>query len=75
MRTLLRHTETGLYFHGPNKWTKNVEQAYDFLFIDRALQYVQTWELKEVELAFAFDDPAWVTTVPLERSTLRYAAA
>ncbi len=75
MRTLLRHTETGLYFQSPNKWTQDVENAYDFLFIDHAVQYVETWELREVELAFAFDDPAWVTTVPLEHSTLRYAAA
>ena len=75
MRTLLRHTETGLYFEGPKAWTRDVERAYDFRFIDHALQYVKTWELKEVELAFSFDDPAWVTTAPLERSTLRYAAA
>jgi len=74
MRTLLRHTRTGLYFDSPTKWTKHVEQAYDFRFIDRALQYVETWELKGVELAFAFDDPVWVTSVPLERATLRYAA-
>ena len=75
MRTLLRHTETGRYLHSPNKWTKDVEEAYDFLFIDHALHYVETWRLKKVELAFAFDDPAWITTVPLERSSLRYAAA
>jgi hypothetical protein len=74
MRTLLRHTETGWYLEGPDKWTRSVEDAYDFRFIDRALHYVATWELKDVELAFAFDDPSWVTTVAVERSTVRYAA-
>ena len=75
MRTLLRHTQTGQYFEGPIKWTDDIEQAYDFRFIDHALQYVKTWEIKQVELAFAFDDPAWVTTVPLERNAVQYTAA
>ena len=75
MRILLRHTRTGLYFEGPSRWTKDVEQAYDFRFIDHALQYAETWQLKGVELAFAFDDPACVTVVPLEHTTLRRAAA
>jgi hypothetical protein len=75
MKTLLRHTKTGLFFQGPDKWTDNPDRAYDFRFIDRALQYVEAWELKEVELAFAFDDPQSVTTVSLEKTVLRYAAA
>jgi hypothetical protein len=74
MRTLLRHAGTGLFFQGAGKWTHNPEKAYDFHFIDRALQYVDTWELKEVELAFAFDDPVSVTTVPLQATAVRYAA-
>jgi len=75
MKTLLRHIGTGKYFQGPDKWTSDARSAYDFRFIDRALRYVQTWEMKEVELAFAFDDPESVTTVPLERTELQYAAA
>ena len=74
MRTLLRHTRTGLYFQGPEKWTEQRSRAYDFRFIDRARDYVQTWELKEIELAFAFDDAEVVRAVPLERTELRYAA-
>jgi hypothetical protein len=75
MRTLLRHIGTGLYFQGPDKWTHSLEQAYDFRFIDRAVQYVETWELKEVELAFAFEDPPGVRTVPLDKTNPHYAAA
>jgi hypothetical protein len=74
MRTLLRHTETGLYFQGPDKWTGEPEIAYDFRFIDRAVSFAETWELNQVELAFAFDNPQWVTTVALEKSSIRFAA-
>ncbi len=73
MRTLLRHTRTGLYYQGSGNWTEDPEQAYDFRFIDRAVQYVELWELTEVELAFVFEDPASVSTVPLERTTARYS--
>ncbi len=74
MRTLLRHTRTGLYFQGTDKWTNDLQEAYDFHFIERALHYVSDWEMSEVELAFAFDDPTTVTTAPLEKGALPYAA-
>jgi hypothetical protein len=74
MRTLLRHTRTGLYFRGLDQWTSNPQLAYDFHFIDNALPYIQAWELKEVELVFAFDDPLSLTTVPLAKTVLNYAA-
>jgi len=75
MRTLLRHTDTGLYFQGPDQWTTDPERAYDFHFIDRAVSFAKTWELKQIELAFAFDNPEWVTTVSVERTSPHYAAA
>jgi hypothetical protein len=74
MRILLRHIGTGMYFQGPDKWTCDPVRACDFHFIDRALSYIETWELKSVELAFAFDDPPSVTAVPLERTSLQYSA-
>jgi len=54
MRTLLRHTQMGCYFQGPGRWTEDSDEAYDFKFVDRALEYTKTWELTEVELVFAF---------------------
>ncbi len=75
MKTLLRHTRTGLFFKGPDTWVTNPHTAYDFRFIDRAVQYVETWELKEVELAFAFEEPYTITTVAIHRTATRYAAA
>ena len=75
MKTLLRHTRTALYFQGPSSWTSDLEDAYDFRFIDRALHYVETWGLTDIELAFAFDDPDSVTTLPLDKTSIHYAAA
>jgi hypothetical protein len=41
--------------------------------IDRALEFVATWDLRGVELAFAFGKTASVTTVPAEKLSLRYS--
>jgi hypothetical protein len=55
MRTLLRHTETGLYFKGTERWTPSPAEAYDFRFIERAREFVRTWELEKVEVTFDFE--------------------
>ncbi len=73
MRTLLRKTSTGLYFQGPDQWTIDPAEAHNFKLIDRALQFVERWNLKDMELAFAFDDVEDVTHVPLEKMELRYS--
>jgi len=75
MKILLRHKDTGLYFQGPDQWTSDPDRANDFRFIDRAVSFAQTWELKGVELAFAFENPEWVSTVSFERTAVRYAGA
>jgi len=74
MRTLLRHTETGLFFQGPEKWTANPDIAYDFRFLDRARQFVRIWELQNVEVAFAFEDSQSVSTLSLTDVELTTAA-
>jgi hypothetical protein len=71
MRTLLRHTGTGLYFQGPEKWTANSDIAYDFRFIDRARHFVRTWQLEDVEVAFVFEDS--VATQSLDEIELHNA--
>ena len=73
MRTLLRNTATGLYFQGPDKWTSDPAEALDFKMIDRALNFVENWSLKNMELAFAFRGAHPVTGVPLEKIALRYS--
>ena len=72
MRTLLRKISSGLYFQGPDKWTSNPAEARDFKMIDRALDFVETWQLKDVELAFAFKDSQYIT-VPVERIGLHFS--
>ena len=73
MRTLLRNTATGLFFQGPDKWTSDPIEALDFKMIDRALNFIETWSLKDVELAFAFGGARHVTGVPLAKIALRYS--
>jgi hypothetical protein len=72
MTTLLRKTDSGLYNQGPDKWTKDPVRALDFRFIDLALRYAKTWSLRDVELAFMFDNPNEVTGMPLERAAMAY---
>jgi hypothetical protein len=75
MRTLLRNTATGLYFQGPDQWTSDPTSAQDFKMIDRALNFIETWKLKDMELAFAFRDEhnRHVTAVPIEKIALHYS--
>jgi len=73
MRTLLRNITTGLYFQGPDKWTSDPAEALDFKMIDRAINFVETWSLKDIELAFAFRGAHQATAVPLEKIALGYS--
>ena len=73
MKTLLRKSSDGLFFQGPDKWTSDPAQALNFKMIDRALEFVRQWNLKDVELAFAFDDLSKVTRVPLDKIAVNYS--
>jgi hypothetical protein len=73
MRTLLRQVATGLYYEGPDQWTRNPDRAHNFKMIDRALQFIDQWKLRDVELAFAFSGRRQVKRVPLERIGLQYS--
>jgi hypothetical protein len=74
MRTLLRHIQTGSYFQGPGRWTDDPDAAYDFRFIDRATQFIETWDLREVEMVFAFSDPVLITTRDFDKTASRCVA-
>jgi hypothetical protein len=73
MRTLVRQIQTGSYFQGPDRWTEDLDRAYDFRFMDRAVQHIETWDLSDVELVFAFSDPVSITTVALDKAASRFA--
>jgi len=72
MKTLLRKTASAVYFQGPDQWTQNPGDAFNFKSIDRALQFIRRWQLKGVELVFAFADEAEVKQVDLERLNVGY---
>jgi len=71
MKTLLRKISNGLYFQGPDRWTGDPAEAFNFKSIDRALSFIRTWHLQEVELAFAFRERE-IKRVPPERIEVNY---
>ena len=74
MRTLLQQKGTGLYFHGPEKWTSELELACDFHFVERAQEFVRVWELEDVQVVFCFDDSLVIAVLPSTRAELKAAA-
>jgi hypothetical protein len=73
MRTLLRRISSGLYFQGADHWTPDPDQAHNFKSIDRALEFIRTWKIRGVELAFAFPDSNAVTTASLEKTGPKFS--
>jgi hypothetical protein len=73
MRTLLRKVSSGLYFQGPGQWTSDPAEAHNFKMIDRAIEFVEKWKLKDVELAFAFKNQVQVKRVPMDKISLHYS--
>ena len=72
MRTLLRKVSTGLYFQGPGQWTSDPTEAHNFKMIDRAVEFIEKWKLKDVELAFAFKN-SQVKLVPVDKLAVKYS--
>ena len=62
-----------MYFQGPDKWTTDPAQAHNFKMIDLAIEFVDRWHLRDIELAFAFDDFEDVTAVPLDKMEQRFS--
>jgi hypothetical protein len=73
MRTLLRKVSSGLYFQGPDHWTTNPAEGMNFKSIDRALEFVKAYNLKDVEVAFGFPDSATVTSASVEQLGVEYS--
>ncbi len=63
MRVLLRSTETGLFYAGPEHWTQSHTEALDFRGTDLALDHVSESGLPDMEVLMRFDDP--VLEIPL----------
>jgi len=59
MKILLRNTQTGLFYVGPDQWTTNHPEAFDFEQTDLALDAVRDAKLKSIEVLVKFEDPAF----------------
>jgi len=73
MKTVLRNASNGLFFQGPDKWTNDPAHALNFKQIDRAVEFIAKWNLRDIEVAFAFDDLKEVTRVPSEKIALKFS--
>jgi len=63
MKILLRDTQTGLFYAGPNQWSEGREEARDFETPDVALDLIDESRLNAMEIVVHFDDAAF--DVPL----------
>jgi len=63
MKILLRDTQTGLFYAGPNQWTTGQETAQDFKTPAMALDIVDESKLNAVEIVVHFGEAAF--DVPL----------
>jgi len=63
MKILLRDTQTGLFYAGPNEWTTGQEAAQDCKTPDVALDLVDESRMNAMEIVVHFDDAAF--DVPL----------
>ncbi len=59
MKILLRNTQTGLLYAGPDQWTENHPEAFDFQKTDLALDAVREAKLRSIEVLVRFDDPGF----------------
>jgi hypothetical protein len=63
MKVLLRSTETGLFYAGPDSWNKDPLSAAEFDTPDDALNRVSESKLARVEVVMHFEGSAF--DVPL----------
>ncbi len=57
MRVLLRNTQTGLFYAGPEKWTHNDLEALDFRQTDAAMDVAWEAKTQPMEVLMRFDEP------------------
>jgi hypothetical protein len=58
MKVLLRHTRSGLYYAGEDRWVAKGSMARDFEEVERAARWLEDTRLSEVEVALDYDDPS-----------------
>jgi len=66
MKILLRSVGSGQFLSGANRWTPNLETAYDWRHSKRLLDYVKERGLEGVEIAVKFPGCDSVEVYPLQ---------
>lgn len=64
MKIFLRDTKTGRFYAGPEKWTEDDSEAFDFQETNLALEAVEEGKLRRIEVLMRFEDPAF--EIPLK---------
>jgi hypothetical protein len=59
MKILLRNTRTGLFYVGPDRWTENDPEAFNFEKTDQALDAVREGKMQSIEVLMKFENPAF----------------
>jgi len=69
MKTLLHHKKKHLYFKGLSEWTNDMDAAFDFGVIERAVKFVRDAKLSrnQMELILAFHEPCFNVTIPIDQ--------
>ena len=59
MKVLLRNTQTGMFYAGPEHWTEQHSEATGFEGPDHALDEVQQGKLQAMEVVIHFEESAF----------------
>jgi hypothetical protein len=58
---------TGHYFQSLEKWTLDLDDAYDFGLISKAMKVAHKLHIRDLELVLSLDDPAQAAATPFEK--------
>jgi hypothetical protein len=59
MKILLRNTENGLFYAGPEEWTEDLGRALEFERADLAADCAAETKGRQLEVLMHFEDPAF----------------
>ncbi len=65
MRILLQQKETGLYFKGPDVWTRSPAEAADFISSTKAMDFCAANKVAGVQLVLKFENQQYDIVMPL----------
>ena len=57
---------TGHYFRAPEKWTLDVDDAFDFGLVSKAMKVAHKLRIPDLELVLSLDDPSQASTTPFQ---------